>query len=556
MAHRPSRVVTVLVLFGHASILAPPAHAHNEPIHQAMTDYAYEVLLAGALYSSGTLPRGAADVEDRLRRLAIANPAMNGFYADMAKALPELRKLKSGLVGELNLLGQPKECSPFGPFQGQPADWQLPPGQTLEETEMGSLRFPVKVTFGRGAAFCGIDEEWKPSGALATVNVAPMNGHRDHTGVTLGYHSAGPDFRLHDWRMRSTTLETLQDPFVAGSIGAGVSALVFALCAIACGIMPILCPACPAIAAGAGGIVIDEIMSLDAAEFEHSDFVGMGHHVDVKPSPPFTSLFDDRRGKFAPEAGPSGSPDTLELMTFVLFDLLGWHVNFDASDGAKNYEIILFPGGSGGIGGDEHRNSINRGAADWEPETAIHNQFTPVDNMARFGWQGFVNKSDTSEAAEQLGFSLHALGDASSPMHTVGTAGHGHRPYEDSVDMKYHELVGSESQPQSLATISVVLARAFVWRQAILAWRAQTGHAKDVPLRDLVTQLAMLTRQKAEASPAVWNSAASLEYFFGSESAAKAVYETSAMTALQRDTVVEAIALKLAFLVSTAEVTL
>src|SRR4026209_2071295 len=123
MLRRPSRVVALLVLCAHAAIRAPPAQAHNEPIHQAMTDYAYEVLLAGALFSSGTLPRGAEDVEDRLRRPALAKPAMSGFYADMAKALPELRKLKSGLVGELNLLGQPKECSPFGPFQGQPADW-------------------------------------------------------------------------------------------------------------------------------------------------------------------------------------------------------------------------------------------------------------------------------------------------------------------------------------------------------------------------------------------------------------------------------------------------
>ena len=72
MLRRPSRVVALLALFAHASILAPPAQAHNEPIHQAMTDYAYEVLLAGALYSTGSLPRGASDVEDRLRRLAIA----------------------------------------------------------------------------------------------------------------------------------------------------------------------------------------------------------------------------------------------------------------------------------------------------------------------------------------------------------------------------------------------------------------------------------------------------------------------------------------------------
>jgi hypothetical protein len=471
----------------------------------------------------------------------------------MAKALPVLRQLKSGLVEETTPLGVKKPCSPFGPFNGQPPDWQLPSGQVLEATPMGALRFPVTTTFDHGGIFCGIDENWEPSGALATVNVA-VGGHRDHTGVTLGYHSAGPDFALDDWKMRSTTLETLQDPFVSGSIGAGVSALVLAACAIACGLMPILCAICPAIAAGAGGAVIDAIMSLDAAEFEHSDFVGLGHHVDVKPSPPFASLFDDRRGKFAPEAGPTGSPDTLELMTFVLFDLLGWHVNFDASDGPKNYEVILGGTGSGGIGADAHRNSVDRGASDWEPETAVYLQFTPVDNLARFGWEGFTAQPAATSAAARLGWALHALGDASSPMHTVGTAGHGHRPYEDAVDMKYDELVGSESNSQSLATISLVVARAFTWRQAILAWRSQTGLAKDVPLRDLVTVLAAVTRQKASASPAVWKSAESLEYFFGFEDDAKAAYDTSSMNALQRDTVIDAIAVKLAFLVSTAEV--
>ena len=139
-------------------------------------------------------------------------------------------------------------------------------------------------------------------------------------------------------------------------------------------------------------------------------------------------------------------------------------------------------------------------------------------------------------------------------MHPVGTAGHGHRPYEDSVDMKYDELVGSESQSQSLVTIEQVLGRAFLWRQLILAWRTSTGIPKDVPLRDMVTLLATITKGKADASPSVWKSNASLEYFFGSKDAAKAAYESSAMTALQRDTVIEAIAAKLAFLVSTAEV--
>jgi hypothetical protein len=417
---------------------------------------------------------------------------------------------------------------------------------------MAGLRFPVTTTFDRNGAVCGIDEHWEPSGALATANV-PVGGHRDHTGVTLGYHAAGPDFALDDWKMRSTTLETLQDPFVAGSIGAGVSALVLAACAIACGLMPILCPACPAIAAGAGGIVIDEIMSLDASTFEHSDFVGFGHHVDVKPSPPFTSLFDDRRGKFSPQAGPTGTPDTLELMTFVLFDLLGWHVNFDASEGPRNYEIILPPGGSGGVGGDAHRNSVDRDATDWEPETAIHNQFTPVDNLGRFGWRA------SGRRRRDLGRGAAGLRPARARRRELADAhgrDRGSRP-PPLRRRRRHEVRRARRVGVALAVPRDDLAgaaRAFLWRQAILNWRTQTGNAKDVPVRDVVTALAALTRQKADANPAVWNPEASLAYFFGFEDQAKAVYDTASMDALQRDTVIDAIAVKLAFLVSTAEV--
>jgi hypothetical protein len=61
MAQSPSRVVALFVL-APASILAPPAHVHKEPIAQAMTDDANEVALVSALFSSGSLPPGAKAV--------------------------------------------------------------------------------------------------------------------------------------------------------------------------------------------------------------------------------------------------------------------------------------------------------------------------------------------------------------------------------------------------------------------------------------------------------------------------------------------------------------
>jgi hypothetical protein len=45
MPRDPSRALALVL----AGLLAMPlpAHAHNEPVHQAMTDFAYHVLLAG-----------------------------------------------------------------------------------------------------------------------------------------------------------------------------------------------------------------------------------------------------------------------------------------------------------------------------------------------------------------------------------------------------------------------------------------------------------------------------------------------------------------------------
>src|SRR5712692_4123942 len=74
--------------------LPRPVFAHNESVHQRMTDFAYHVMLAAANYSDGgeMSPRLRA----LLRGLALANPALDAFYADTSAAVPKLRALKSG----------------------------------------------------------------------------------------------------------------------------------------------------------------------------------------------------------------------------------------------------------------------------------------------------------------------------------------------------------------------------------------------------------------------------------------------------------------------------
>jgi hypothetical protein len=521
-----------------------PALAHNEPVHQRMTDYAYHVLLAATRFSEN------GPMSERLRvaleRIAIADPSAKKFYDDAAKAVPKLRALKSGLPDD------PAPCvTPFltGLFGGPTPQWNLPPGTTLADLPMAQVRLPVTVHYGHGVVICAIDEKWNPSGVLASVNPGGFT-MRDHTGVTLGHWAAAPDKETKDWVLSSTTLEVLQNPAVVGAIGAGASVAVSIVCALACGFFPPACALCPVAAVGAGGIVIDEITSIDADSLESEDYVGFGHFIDMKPTPASPTFFDAKPAKFMERAGPNGVPDTTEDLVTLLFDLGGIHVNHDESLAPKNYEIIL---GSGPVGTDFHRNTIHRDKDQWEGPTVPHLQLTAVDNLGMFGYREARSKKGTSSEAYRLGWPLHALGDASVPMHAVGASGYGHRPYEDAVDMVYDELVGSNNTGKSLDTVSLIVLRALKWRKFIQDWRTLHG-TTEVPVRDLVTALAATTRQKANAQPSVFQPDRSLQYIVD-EDGATAAYDNAAMAAIQRDLMIEAIAAEIAFLLSFTEVT-
>jgi hypothetical protein len=174
----------------------------------------------------------------------------------------------------------PTPCiSPFlvSLFGGPVPDWQLQSGTSLDTVRMRSVRLPVTVSYGYHPAVCAIDEAYAPSGELKSVNPGTL-ATRDYTGVTLGYWAAAPDQETKDWVLRSTTLEALQNPLVLAGIGASVTVAVSAVCVLACGFFPPACVACPFVAVGAGGNVIDEIASIDADSLESADYVGFAEH--------------------------------------------------------------------------------------------------------------------------------------------------------------------------------------------------------------------------------------------------------------------------------------
>jgi hypothetical protein len=521
------------------------AHAHNESVHQRMTDFAYHVLLAGSAFSKGE--RMSGRLRTLLDQLEKTDPGLTQFYADAVAAVPKLRALKSGLPNDTTPCIDPFLINQMG---GAQPDWQLPVDSTLDELPMGDVRLPVGIHYGHGVTICAIDATYAPSGLLASVNPGGFTG-RDHTGVTLGYWAAAPDKETKDWVLRSTTLETLQNPIILSQIAAATSVAVTSVCLLACGLFPPACAACPFLGVGAGGIVIDEITSIDADSLESEDYVGFGHFVDMKPTPAFPPSSDEKPAKLMERAGPTGTTDLTEDLVILLFDLGGIHVNHAESQAPKHYEIVL--GASGAIGDDFHRNSTTRSPAEWETATIPHLQLSAVDNLGMFGYQEAKANRGTPLEAKRIGWPLHALGDASVPMHAVGASGYGHRPYEDSVDMVYDSLVGSGSVAASAPVIGEVVKRAFKWRKFIQKWRAD--HATtEVPVRDLITAVADVARSKASAQPTVFKPLQSVIYI-ADQDAAIAAYDNATMAAIQRDLLLEGIAAEVAFLMAVTEVT-
>jgi hypothetical protein len=428
-------------------------------------------------------------------------------------------------------------------------DWQLPTGSTLAEQPMSKVRLPVTVLYGHGAVICAIDAAYAPNGVLASVNAGSLTT-RDHTGVTLGYWAASPDKATKDWILRSTTLEALQNPIVLANVGLETTVAVSAACVLACGLFPPACAACPVLAVVAAGVVIDEISSIDASSLDSEDYVGFGHFVDMKPVPASPAPFDDKPGKFMPRAGPNGQPDPTEDLVTMVFDIGGFHVNHDKSDAPKNYQIVL--GTSGAIGDDFHRNTTLRSASAWETSTVPHTQLTSVSNLAMYGYLSAKAQRGSAVEAPHLGWPLHALGDATVPMHAVGASGYGHRPYEDSVDAVFDSLTGAATTAASVSPVAEVVKRAHAWRQFIQAWRS--AHAStDVPVRDLIEAVAAKTRTTSNATASVFKAVASLAYLVDKD-AAISLYENTTMAGIQRKLLLEGIAAELAFLIAITEV--
>src|SRR5262249_15587382 len=158
------------------------------------------------------------------------------------------------------------------------------------------------------------------------------------------------------------------------------------------------------------------------------NYTGMSHHIQMVGGG--ENDYDDHQGLFLSHAGPFATMDAVDLAAMTLSDLAGISIYYDGSDSPKRYESK---------GGDGLPATSHRSKAQWQFTTAAHTQMERVDNVAQWGWNNYSDPKG-KHPVEALGFPLHAIGDATVPMHAAGTPAWGHRPYEDGMDQIWSKL--------------------------------------------------------------------------------------------------------------------
>ncbi|MEZ5401394.1 MAG: hypothetical protein R2729_17115 [Bryobacteraceae bacterium] len=515
-------------------LMAPAMQAHNKIVHQDMVDLAYMVMLG-------------------VKKGVIAPPPPSGVsqtewtaFLNAIKAAPD--KYRSADTG----LPQPS--------QSGCVDDEQPPSVSLNWAQgpAGQIPYPVSVDF-IVAYGCGRRAGYTPGGIFNGIN-APANGpgiviggprHRDYTGTVLGFWAASVDdghddthlwSRPVNWAGQSNVWLFLND---VGSFGLGA---LFA---------PFVCIGALLSGDGdcAGAVkdsgewlnLVDDLNGMlpGFGDWSGDDYTGVWHHI--KMAGPASNDYDDHQGLLIEEAGPNGSVDPFDMVAMLGGDLAGISVNYEESNGPKRYEIEN--------GGDFHQNTTTRSMGEWQFASVVHTAFEPVDNLAFYGWRRF---RDSGHQIRDLAWPLHALGDASVPMHTAGTAAWGHRPYEDSFADSWRSFryldAGEIKQTEQAAAI---LARAFEFRQFIQQWRSLHA-SSDVPVRDLVTRLAQRTSdyaaQRQAASGWPFSATLSAEYALDSEAEAKTGYSGRGDHLSNNQPLIhDGAGATLAFLVSAAE---
>ena len=508
---------------------------------------------------------------------------------------PEVRQRFAGNTEMLQFIDAMSAAARF--FEGLPADLPAPHRDRCFDLEVmkrfasfsplasgdgskpaGIFPVPLDIQYFSNEKSCGVDAYWR----AGTLYRHFFPGEQTHAGNVLGFWSAHPDELLDDIEMEARitnaagATEIKQIFEAAGGLTAG-TVWVSAKCLGKCfkGVFSLDFKDCKKCVSDAyddakdavhdGIATVDGLMPgipLGDLEFLREITSGMCHHIDVKGdvfAPGWDTLtkphYDDISGLYGATPGPYGIPGVTEEFALQVTRALGISIDYDNSDGPKNYEVT--------DGKDFHPNSAGRRRQDWEYLTWPNVPMPPLDNLAWYGWDKFKlsvaqHRADNSKPVETkyIGWVLHGLGDSTVPMHVTGTFGWGHRPYEDAESELGRQLLGdfqAEMQPAA-GEAEALLQAALAYRQQILSWRAaHPDHARDTPVRDLVTRLAQQTLEAGAAHPSIYDDDLSTAWNIPGPPRGAAVSLYKSEAPFMRARLQETVAATIAFLTSAAE---
>lgn len=455
-------VAGVLVMYQ-----ASPLGAHNSAVHQSMTDFSYQVMRLVA----------QPNPSDRLvtQNGPVDPAAWDAYLAAIAAAVPKLRKLPAGLPAQKS-----SRCAP-PPSTEPPPDWAV-------NLQLGALPYAVKSNYITGSAFdCGVNKAYTEEPIMAMFG----DGSGDLAGPALGFWAQHIDDETDDFHgeikpLNAAGLGYLKDKLSDAAELGLLIALVPFICLANCLFGAFGdCDDCieQAKQAAQDGNPINNIESLlpGFGDFTGSTYTGLWHFINMRPGA--ANYYDDRQGMLYEEAGPFGVPGAVDLAITVLADAVGLTMNGSESLGTTRYQIAG--------ANDAHPNtSPIRDSNDFEVTTIGHVAFEPLDNLGFYGWRKF--QTDPKHTANWLAWPLHALGDATVPMHVAGTTSWGHRPYEDAAEQLFPKIVARDTAISQLGPARAALLRGFEWYTFIQNWR-KDHQSNDVPVRALVTALAQKT---------------------------------------------------------------
>jgi hypothetical protein len=157
-------------------------------------------------------------------------------------------------------------------------------------------------------------------------------------------------------------------------------------------------------------------------ESKSSDYTGLWHFMQFDGP---AGVYNPVHGMDYDHAGPHGIPGCVDVVLQAAGDVTGLSLNAAKSDGVKHY-------------GSFDQSSRTEGM--WQGLNYGHLEFSPLTNLAEYGAARYAGQG---WSADNLGWPLHGIDDATVPQHLVGTSSWGHRPYEDWVELHWDTLFPS-----------------------------------------------------------------------------------------------------------------